>query len=146
MKTNLEEIREKVKKYDYSLCIWTDRTDFLKDKSLPDEDKLLEIRCFNENGEFHAFRSTVDKDEFISREITDAESCENSFDEEHYLDIDTTKAKEDGKVFATGGGSYYLPVEDAEKIIVKYYYTFDDNGIARKTDWRIVGFKAKEGK
>lgn len=134
-------------KYTYSLCVWTDRTDMLLNETdaLSDTDKLLDIRCFDEKGEFYACRSSVNAD-FTAREITD--DSELSFDESHYLDIDSAKTEneKDGYVYATGGGRYNLPVKNAEKIIVRFYYDFDSNGIARKRDWRLVGFEVKEGK
>ncbi len=147
MTDKLNDVSEKIKKYNYAYCVWTDKTDFLLTKELPDADKLLEVRCFGEKGEFYAFRSDVTKD-FSAREIEETDKPENCFDKEHYLDIDSAKTKKDaeGFTYATGGGKYHLPVTDAEKLIVRFYYTFDDNGIARKTDWRLMGFKGKEGK
>ncbi len=153
MTVKIEKIKQELQSYKYCLCIWTDKTDFLKDNNLPDADKLLEIRCFDENGEFYAYRSNISKD-FTAREITDDNVYDGYFDEEHYLDVDTTKGITDGNVKATGGGSYYLPVENAEKIIVRFFYKFDcieckdkngnvqkvENGIARKCDMRLVGF------
>lgn len=146
MKVTTEQIREKIKAYGYSLGIWTDRTDFLLPGELPDDDKLLEIRCFDENGEFHAVRSTVMEDRFDAREITDDSLYDGNFDEKHFLDIDSAKTEEnnDGWIYATGGGRYHLPVQNAQKLVVRYYYRFDDNGIARKCDWRLVGFWKKE--
>lgn len=139
MTVTAEGIKENLQNYKYCLCIWTDKTDFLRDKNLTDVDKLLEIRCFDENGEFYAYRSNISND-FTAREITDDNVYDGYFDEEHYLDIDTTNGITNGNVKATGGGIYYLPVENAEKIKVHFYYRYDENGIARKCDWRLVGF------
>lgn len=139
-----EEIEKFIEKYNYSLCIWSDKTDFLENKNLQKSDKLLEIHCFDKSGEFYAFRSDIAKN-FTAREITDDNMYDGFFDEEHFLDIDTTKKLSGGKVQATGGGVYYLPVTNAEKIKVRFYFRFDENGIARKCDWRLVDFVKKEG-
>lgn len=140
-------LADKIEQYDYTFCIWTDRTDFLTEKALVDTDKLLEIRCFKDSGEFYAFRSSINAS-FKKREITENDTCfDGCFDEPHYLDI--AAVTENGKenlVTAIGGGKYHLPIKDAEKILVRYYYKFDDNGIARKCDWRLVKFIAKEDK
>ena len=38
-----------------------------------------------------------------------------------------------------------MPKSVNEKmLVVRYYYEFDDNGIARKNDWRLVGFSSEE--
>ena len=146
MKVKIDEIKEKIEKYDFSFCIWTDRTDFLLNKNLPDEDKLLEIRCFDDDGEFHAVRSTINIDKFDAREINNDGFYDGFFDEEHFLDIDSAKTKKsnDGWIYATGGGRYNLPVQSAQKLVVRYYYKFDDNGIARKCDWRLMRFRKEE--
>ena len=147
--SNIEKIREAVEKYTYSFAIRTDRADFITDKSADiDEAKLLEIRCFDESGEFHAARSTVDS-EFSCREITDDEKyADGYFDEAQYLDIDDkrTAADNEGWTYATGGGKYHLPegVNGNKLILVRYYYKFDEEGVARKYDWRLVKFTDEE--
>lgn len=141
----MSKIAEKVMQYRYSLAIWTDRADCIIDKSAPlDEDKLLEIRCFDDSGEYRAYRSVVNKD-FIEREITDDKAFDGFFNEFHYLDIDEKQSKGTVK-FTTGGGTYHLPeeVSDKQKLKVRNYYKFDENGIARPVDWRLVGFADKK--
>ena len=135
-----------LQKYTYAFAIWTDKADFILDKNADlREDKLLEIRCFDENGEFRAVRATPDAD-FSEREITsDDHWADDFYDEAQYLDIDTerTKKEADGWVYATGGGKYHLP-EEAKMILVRNYYRFDEEGIARKYDWRLVEFMDQE--
>lgn len=144
-------ISEEVKKYKYSMAIWSDSADFITANADIKEDKLLEIRCFDENGELHAVRSELGEP-FSFRRIPDKESklCDECdfFDESQYLDIDSAKTEEknDGSVYATGGGSYHLPDDAKGKsmLLVRYYYRFDDDGVANIYDWRLVGFTDKE--
>ena len=152
MTATFDDIRNNIENYDYAFGIWTDRANFICDKVLKDEEKLLEIRCFGSDGEFYAFRSSVDSS-FTARVIeNDKEYADGFFDKDHYLDIDDTKSK-DCLMKTTGGGSYNLPLKSANRLVVRFYYTFDEDdsaardesdGVARKCDWRLVGFK-KEG-
>lgn len=152
----MSEISDAVKKYKYSYAVWSDCADFIIDKESINEDKLLEIRCFGENGEFYAVRSFIGED-FSFREITDDASYADGFyDESQYLDIDSDKTQEKnaGCIYATGGGKYHLPddVKDKKMLLVRNYYKFDDDdykfddndGIAYKYDWRLVGFTDDE--
>jgi hypothetical protein len=129
----------------YILAIWTYKADFV-DK-IDDIENLLEVRAFDKSGEFRAYRSVIGT-EFKCREIFN-EKPGNAYDENHYLDIDDSKKtnKENGYIlrFTTGGGSFHMPKSVNEKmLVVRYYYEFDDNGIARKNDWRLVGFSSEE--
>lgn len=133
--------------YKYRLAIFTDRADFVSDIS--SVNNLLEVRVFDESGEFRAYRDLIGKD-FKCREIiekTESDIPETSFEENHYLDIDTkfTFADETEKQ-TTGGGRFHLPedVKDKTMIKVRYYYRFNSEGLAQKCDWRLVGFDDKE--
>ena len=134
----------------HKLAIWTDRADFIVGNiNIPDLHKLLELRAFDETGEARYYRSYVGED-FFMREISDEtersnEDFDGSYEEIQYLDIDTERAKElpDGEVYAIGGGAYHLPVPGVEKLKVKYYYKFDDNGVAYVCDKRMAGFVKK---
>ena len=143
---NNSTISAALQKYTYAFAIWTDHADFIPDKNADlCEDKLLEIRCFDERGEFRAVRTTPDMP-FSEREITSDEGwADGYYDEAQYLDIDTarTKKEADGWLYATGGGKYHLP-EEAKMILVRSYYRFDEEGIARKYDWRLVNFTDDE--
>lgn len=118
-------------------AIWTDRADFLLDVDDLQENKLLELRAFDENSEYRIYRSTVDTD-FYERYVEDS----NYFDTEQFMDIDSTANK--GNTRKTiGGGSFHLPpmYESATKIVIRNYIKYDDDGIASVYDWRIVRLK-----
>lgn len=115
----------------------------------------LEIRIFDEKSEEKWFRASIEK-EFKYRKITDEKKESDSsnlyqWDEEQYLDIDekrTEKARqegsiENGKVFATGGGEYNLPIENYknQKLKIRNYLGEDtETGALFVKDWRMVGF------
>lgn len=111
---------------------------------------LLEIRLFNLTGEIRAVRSAIGKP-FIWRKIDDEKFKGNlkdeSFDErtvteKQYLDIDSVRSS--GKEYRfIGGGSYTLPIENAERIEVRSYGVYDVNGIFNPVDFRIVRILAK---
>jgi len=135
----MSKIADKINQYKYAFAIWTDRADFIVDKSEAlNEDKLLEIRCFDKNGEYHAYRSFVTSD-FTEREITQDDKYDGWYDEPQYLDIDAQKSN-GLDIMATGGGKYHLPVE-AKKITVRFYYKFNEDGVAEKVDFRLVEFE-----
>ena len=145
---NEQQLVEKLRSLSdrYILAIRTDKADF--ETHIDSADNLLEVRAFNENGEFRAYRSLVG-DEFKVREIdgNDGTYADGYFDESHYLDIDTAKTDkmDDGFVYTTGGGRFTMPASAGKLLKVRYYYMFDEDGIARKYDWRLVGFTDKEG-
>ncbi len=135
--------------YKYKMVIFTDRVEFLDELLCADD--LLELRAFDSSGEFRAYRDVIGK-EFKVREINDDSAYDGFFDQAQYLDIDKkeTKARNDslnqGEVITTGGGRIRLP-EDAkgnELILVRFYFNYNENGIAEKTDWRLVGFVNNE--
>ena len=132
--------------YKYMLAIFSDHADFVSEITEPE--KMLELRAFDENGEFRAYRDLLRKS-FKFREINadNEDQFDGSFEESQYLDIDTTRESEDEtQKQATGGGQYHLP-NDAKNMTmlkVRYYYRFTDEGIAQKCDWRLVAFTDKE--
>ena len=132
--------------YRYMLAFFSDHADFVSEITEPE--KLLELRAFDKNGEFRAYRDLLGKP-FKFREINadNEDQFDGNYEESQYLDIDTTKIFEDGaKKQATGGGQYHLP-DDAKNMTmlkVRYYYRFTDEGIAQKCDWRVVGFTDEE--
>ena len=86
------------------------------------------------------------------REINDDSAYDVFFDQAQYLDIDKKKTKarkaglNSGEIITTGGGRIRLP-EDAmgnELILVRFYYNYNENGIAEKVDWRLVRFVNNE--
>lgn len=119
--------------------------------TVDDAAHLLEIRLFNENTEIRASRPETGMP-FIWRIIDDSRFREalsgdetfedRTYTEQQYLDIDSTKSS--GRNYtATGGGHYTLPVENAEKLEIRSYCIFDDNGILKIVDFRIVRILAK---
>ena len=158
---NLELSR--INAYPYILAIWSDHADFVQKpltgadlEKLLDLNKLLEVRAFGPTGEYRAYRNDLTQTNYVVRAIDGEEpqAPENAYDENQYLDIDTarTQANADGWIIYTiGGGRYHLPYKglpDIHKqkllLITRTYFEFDDNGIAHKTDWRLVGFAKEE--
>ncbi len=123
-------------------AIWTDHADFLLDINDLQEDKLLELRAFDEKSEYRVYRSTVGTD-FYERFAEDVDKSESEyFDTEQFIDIDST-ANEDNTRKAIGGGTFHLPSDNANatKIVIRNYVKYDADGIASVCDWRIVRLK-----
>ena len=117
---------------------------------------LIELRIFTANAELKISRLSIREDfrwryiddsafEQVLSDVTDDFLCQFSnrtYDEEHYLDIDTTKSN--GFCYiTTGGGEYALPIENAEKIKIRNYLEYDEKGIVMVSDFRIIGFVQK---
>ena len=102
------------------------------------QDKVLEIRIFNNNSENRLYRSTAG---VKCRLIDDTKSeMNNCYDEIQFLDIDE-QASSGKNIVATGGGKYFLPVPGASKVRIRYYLgQYDSTGQARIQDWRVVEF------
>lgn len=117
---------------------------------------LIELRIFTSDTELKISRLNIGED-FRWRYIDDSvfEQTLHSetdeflrrfknrvYDEEQYLDIDFNKSK--GLCYVTtGGGPYTLPIENAEKIKIRNYLEYDENGIVAIPDFRIIGFIQK---
>lgn len=117
-----------------------------KTESEPDFTKLLELRVFNENMEYRAFRDNLGATNFGERIAPeDIGKYSSTFDEFHYLDIDSNRTENEGKdneLFTTGGGRYFLPEkENKRKVLVRTYLKADDYGMEYAADWRIVGYR-----
>jgi len=82
-------------------------------------------------------------DEFRYRIIDDSKMKSDYIEEKQYLDIDETKTK-GFHYTATGGGKYKLTVENAEKIVIRNYISYDEQGVAQITDFRLVEYLCKE--
>ncbi len=120
---------------------------------IEDAGHLLEARLFSENAELKIMRPTIDCD-FSWRIIDDnkfKESCDNSsfdrtfenciLDEEHYLDINFKITDKNSTTYiSTGGGRYILPEGGLNRVLIRDYIYYDDNGIANIADFRIVKF------
>ena len=110
-----------------------------------DEDKLIELRIFNEQGEIKLIRSDIGKG-FLMR-VQDQDETKEYFDVHQFLDIDTKiPLDEAGRVTATGGGQYWLPGEVAclknARLLVRNYIKYTElTGQAYIYDWRCVRFE-----
>ena len=125
----------------YKLAIWTDKADFLdKTELVPDLDKLLELVAFDEAGEIRFRRFCVDEEKFFVREIYDQnqEDGHRHMDQAQFLDIERVN---DSQAKAIGAGFYHLPEPGAKKLVVRYYYRFDADGMAYVYDKRLVRFE-----
>lgn len=118
---------------------------------------LLEARLFGKGAELRLMRSTIDKpfcwriiDDNTFKAKCDGSSFDKVYDncileEIHYLDIDSKKQNENPTIYtATGGGQYILPEGGFNRVKIRDYICYDDNGIANIADFVIVGF-LKEG-
>ena len=123
-----------------------------------DSRHLIELRIFDENSELKISRLNIgaefnwryiDDSEFISKLKDEPDKFLGDFknrvyDEAHYLDIDSNYTH--GCCYtATGGGEFTLPVENAEKVRIRNYFDYDENGILIISDFRILGFTQKGG-
>lgn len=120
---------------------------------IQDVEHLLEAHLFGNGKELKLMRSTIDN-LFCWRIIDDEEfksRCDgSSFDkiyencvleEVHYLDIDKTRQNVNSAIYtSTGGGNYVLPESGINRVKIRDYICFDDNGIANIADFIIVGF------
>lgn len=111
---------------------------------ITDTEHLLEARIFTKKKELKIIRPTI-ADEFSYRIIDDDSGQYNFIEEKHYLDIDKTRS-EGVNYITTGGGKYSLSIENAEKVLVRNYISYDEQGIAQITDFRIVEYLCKEAK
>lgn len=147
----------------YILAMMTDQFDIQRiENAVCDLEQFyqkgLEFRVFNRKKEVKWFRSSINKN-FQYREIEDKDIVEtiecngkiyhmSYWDERQYLDIDTT-VKLDGKVRATGGGTYPLPIPKemyaSAQVIVRNYLNYEEDTMqVYVSDWRLVDF-VKEG-
>ena len=151
MTLNIQEIEKKIDSlnYKYMMAIFTNRVEFIDE--LSNADDLLELRAFDNSGEFRAYRDVIGK-EFMVREINDDSVFDGFFDQAQYLDIDKKEMNarrfglKPGEIITTGGGRIRLP-DDAkgnELFLVRFYFNYNENGIAEKVDWRLVCFVNNE--
>ena len=115
--------------------------------NVTDIQHLMEVRIFNENGEKKLSRYSL-KEDFICRVADDEyfrqklenenDSLENrTLEDIQYLDRDKTMSC--GRNYRSmGGGEYTLPDEGYNKIHIRNYIDYDNNGIAYISDFRIV--------
>lgn len=156
---NEADIRSIAEEYLHSGCnVYALHTDhfYCGTELLIDEKHLIELRIFDEDSELKITRLNIGA-EFSWRYISDTEfqkriESENDeflrefsnrvYDESHFLDIDANYTNGTSYT-ATGGGKYTLPVENAEKVRIRNYLEYDDDGILYIADFRIAGFCCK---
>lgn len=144
------EILEYLDRYktDSSLlfCVYTTYFKCTAYSHIEDISHALEIRLFDENGEFKAVRTNIGRD-FKCRYIADSDYSDEDkyliYDEVQYLDSDSTKTN-GTKYVSLGGGEYEMPYEGLERVVIRHYGEYDDDGMLQLKDLRIVGF-LKEG-
>lgn len=121
------------------ILMFTDKFVCCPQQKIEDTAHLLEARIFTENSEIKLMRPTI-ADKFTWRLIDDSKISVDHIPEDQYLDI----AKIEGFDYtATGGGKYTLPIENAEKLRVHNYISYDEQGIAQITDFRAVKYLGK---
>ncbi len=121
------------------ILMYTDKFVCMPRQTVSDTEHLLEARVFTEYAELKIMRPTI-ADKFTWRLIDDRKNPDtDKIEERHYLSID--KKRSYGKrYFAIGGGEYELPVENAERVLVYNYISYDNQGIAQITDFRVVKY------
>ena len=124
------------------ILIFTDKFVCSEQEEISDTAHLLEARIFTDSAELKIMRPTI-ADSFSWRLIDDEKNpYQDIMDEKHYLSINEKKTE--GKTYyAIGGGSYTLPIENAERILIRNYISYDDRNIASFTDFRVVKYLAK---
>ena len=134
------------------VAYFTDSADCVTGIDAEDVKKLLELRAFNETGEFYACRSLIEE-KFTCRAIDDGgipSDDATHMPETHYLDIDTTfteAGKPVGDLFeykSMTGGVYHLPIPHADRLRLCNYISYDNpEGLAQVCDYRFVRFLAE---
>lgn len=115
-------------------------------------ERLLEVRAYSDTGELHVWRDAIGtKARLHGRNVCDKGiSADYYMDEEgegaHFLDIDVPRSKairkqtgNDCLYKTTGGGRYVLPGPDYTKVRIRNYLDYDEDGICRVVDFRILG-------
>lgn len=132
---------------EYLIDRWTGQGGKTIEHLIDNQNKLLELRLFNEKEE-HRYSRFQLGDDFVVRTINDDDVSEY-LDEEMVLDIDTAASAEHkgGKVVMSTGGRYDCPLEKISNatIVIRYYLDrYEKTGQAYVRDWRMV--EIKEGK
>ena len=122
---------------------WESKNEFFENCSKGGEhalERLLDVRAYDENSEFRAVRDSIDNACMLSWRTVSDEDFEDPLDDVQYLDIDAKQSNVDkGEYCTTGGGKYSLPLANAERVKVRNYISYDEDGLARLVDFRIVG-------
>ncbi len=130
------------------VAYFSDHADFVAGITENDIPALLELRIFDYTSEFRAYRSMINED-FICRFYEDEDFDEDEkLYETQYLDIDSTHKSIKNSIgmyeYKTmNGGTYHLPIENAEKLRICNYLMYNDENIAQVYDYRFVEIIAK---
>ena len=140
---------------EYRVGKWPEEDSFDIEKA---QNKLLELRIFNEKAEYKWFRGNIGES-FLYRKLADRDETSACYEEpiEEYqiLDIDMsqmTPATLPGRVKMSIGGSFYLPLYDEKGrefepcVRIKYYlpkYEQKEAPVIHSyvKDWRLAGFE-----
>ena len=142
---NVNEIIDRNISSGNMILMFTDRFECCPQKKIEDTAHLLEARVFTENAEIKIMRPTI-ADKFSWRLIDDTKlSPDDYIIEEQYLSINE-KLSSGTSYTAIGGGKYTLPIENAEKLRIHNYISYDEQGIAQITDFRAVKFLGRSEK
>jgi len=132
------------------VAYFTDRADFAASLDELNVSALLELRVFDTDSEFRAYRSIVNE-AFICRLYRDSDFAKDEMMEEiQYLDIDGNngiKPCDNGmyEYKTMNGGFYHLPISNAEKIKICNYLMYNEENMAQVYDYRFVEIIAKDG-
>ena len=139
-------------------AIWSGRFQCTRQFAGEDIAKLQELRIFDETREFRARRQgkvflwrVIDDVQFKAKLASEPDAFLRDYknrvmEECHYLDIDSEKTKTlpDTQYAATGGGIYTLPEQGLERIVLRNYLDYDEDGIVQVADFRLVQFEKGE--
>lgn len=153
IKKYIEEVKSKFEDDDNVVLIYNDCFKVIKLKVLISEKfdiasaekKLLDIRTFNPKRENRMYRDYAGRPFFKPIDIDDDDNmkdCDSYYDYQ-YLDKKEAELKDNELwVHTSGGGSYQFPEEEKEKnkIKIKNYIKYDENGQAYIFAWRLAEF------
>lgn len=142
--SGINALLEKYKNDDsFLFCVYTTKFCCTHFRPIEDTDHILEIRLFDKHGELKAVRANIGR-EFAWRYINDEEVAkEYIYDEVQYLDA----AKNDSTEYtAIGGGHYGMPEAGFERVVIRHYGEYDDDGMFSLKDFRIVKLLREEEK
>lgn len=123
-------------------CVYTTRFCCTDYEPIEDIAHVLEIRLFDKKSEFKAVRANIGGD-FVWRYANDEgveEDC--IYNEIQYLDIDDNKTNGIDYV-SIGGGHYIMPDTGFDRVVIRHYGEYDDDGMFGLKDFRIVKFLRK---
>ena len=134
--SEINALLEKYKTDDsFLFCVCTTKFCCTRYRPVEDISHVLEIRLFDVHGELKAVRANIGR-EFVWRYINDEGVSKDCLcDEIQYLDaaqIDSTEYT------AIGGGHYEMPEAGFERVVIRHYGEYDDEGMFSLKDLRIV--------